>query len=213
MSATQPYARERRAPYDRVLFERIAGDGDARARDELVDRFLPLAHALALRYQRSYEPFDDLVQAASVGLLEAIDRFDPARGVAFSSVALPMMLGEIRRHFRTRGWAGLEALQAGASYRGLSCDVLVPAAALSAEDDGFERAEDRATIQALLELVPHREREILRLRFEEDRTQAQIGAVIGLSQMQVSRLIRSILERLRALAESPGVGVAWSSLH
>ena len=74
------------------------------AHEALVERFLPLARQLARRYARSSEPLDDLVQVASVGLLKAIGRFDPTRPTAFSSFAVPTILGELRRHFRDKGW-------------------------------------------------------------------------------------------------------------
>ena len=80
-------------------------DGDARAREQLVERFLPLARQLARRYQRAGEPLDDLLQVASLGLIKAIDRFDPDREIAFSSYAVPTILGEIKRYFRDRTWA------------------------------------------------------------------------------------------------------------
>jgi RNA polymerase sigma-B factor len=264
MSAMQAHAHERRARQERALFERVANDRDRHARDELVDRFLPMAYGLALRYQHSRESLDDLVQVASVGLLKAIDRFDPSRGIAFSSFAVPAMLGEIRRHFRDRTWAlrvprdlqelslridrivaglagrpgpqgsvteiaaavgasvedVLDALQAGSSYRALSYDwpgdadgdAPVLGSSLGAEDDGFERVEDRATLEALMDLVSPREREVLRLRFVEDMTQAEIGAVIGVSQMQVSRIIRTTLERLRAVGEPAFAALAPAPL-
>jgi RNA polymerase sigma-B factor len=264
MSAMQAHAHERRARQERALFERVANDRDRHARDELVDRFLPMAYGLALRYQYSRESLDDLVQVASVGLLKAIDRFDPSRGIAFSSFAVPTMLGEIRRHFCDRTWAlrvprdlqelslridrivagpagrpgsqgsvaeiaaavaasvedVLDALQAGNSYRALFYDwpgdadggAPVLGSSLGAEDDGFERAEDRATLEALMDLVSPREREVLRLRFVEDMTQAEIGAVIGVSQMQVSRIIRTTFERLRAVAEPAFAALAPAPL-
>jgi RNA polymerase sigma-B factor len=89
----------------RPLFERYRQSGDAAAREALVKRFLPLARKLAARYRRGPEPLDDLRQIASLGLLKAIDRYDPARGTAFSSFAVPTILGELRRHFRDTGWA------------------------------------------------------------------------------------------------------------
>jgi RNA polymerase sigma-B factor len=94
-----------RAAEDRRLLRRYHGDGEVAARDELVQRFLPLARQLARRYQRGNEPLDDLIQVASIGLVKAVDRFDPERGTAFSSYAVPTILGELKRYFRDSGWA------------------------------------------------------------------------------------------------------------
>jgi RNA polymerase sigma-B factor len=94
-----------RAKEDRRLLTRYRESGDPAAREQLVERFLPLARQLARRYQRGGEQLDDLVQVASLGLLKAIDRFDPARETAFSSFAVPTILGELKRHFRDKGWS------------------------------------------------------------------------------------------------------------
>jgi RNA polymerase sigma-B factor len=247
-----------RAREDRALFERYLRDGDRSAREALVERFLPLARQLARRYQRADEPLDDLVQVASLGLLKAIDRFDPERAVAFSSYAVPTILGELKRHFRDRTWSVrvprdlqelalrvdrtvaslsrdlhrapsvgeisaavgaseeqvLEALEASGAYRATSFDAPRPGGdddagdtmgdAVGREDVGFGLAEDRATLDRLLAAIGEREREVLRLRFVEDLTQAEIGERIGVSQMQISRLIRQSLGRLRSAAGSEG---------
>ena len=79
--------------------------GDQRARDAVLERFLPLVRVLALRYAGRGEPLDDLIQVGSIGLLLALDRFDPERGVQFKTYAVPTIVGEIRRHFRDRAWA------------------------------------------------------------------------------------------------------------
>jgi RNA polymerase sigma-B factor len=247
---------------DRELFAR-ARAGDDRAREQLAERYLPLARRLARRYQRSEEPLEDLVQVASLGLLKAIDRFDTSRDVAFSSFAVPTILGEIKRHFRDRTWSVrvprdlqelalrvdrtaaelsldkhraptvaelaeavgateeqvLEALRAAGAYHAGSLDAPRPGRAdaeasgeslgdaLGEEEEGFERAEERATLGPLLARISTRERLVLTLRFGEDLTQAEIGERIGVSQMQVSRLIRQALTRLRTgLDETPPPG-------
>jgi RNA polymerase sigma-B factor len=256
MSADVPGRGAERTREDRELFLRYR-DGDSEARDQLVERFLPLARQLARRYQRASEPLDDLLQVASMGLIKAIDRFDADREIAFSSYAVPTILGEIKRHFRDRTWAVrvprdlqeltlkvdravgelsedlrrqpsvaqiaeavgadeedvLEALQAGGAYRAVSLeaprggdggeeDATTLAESIGVDEEGFDRAEERATLAQLLTSVSPREREVLRMRFEEDMTQAEIGAVIGVSQMQVSRVIRQALARLRAAADT-----------
>jgi RNA polymerase sigma-B factor len=90
---------------ERLLLVRYHEFGDLAAREELVERFLPLARDLALRYTYADEPFDDLLQVASLGLIKAIDRFEPGRGTKFTSYAAPTILGELKRHFRDKGWS------------------------------------------------------------------------------------------------------------
>jgi RNA polymerase sigma-B factor len=245
-----------RTSADRRLFERYADERDAVDRDAIIERFLPLARQLAARYQRTDEPFDDVFQVACFGLVKALDRFDPARGVAFSSYAVPTIVGEIKRHFRDRTWAlrvprdlqelalrvdrvvgeltrerarapsidevagsigvepedVLEAMQASSAYRATSLDTQranndeageTLGDSVGTIDHGFARAEQRAVLDALLRSLTPREREVVRLRFEEDLTQAQIGERIGVSQMQVSRVLRHAIARLRALARQP----------
>jgi len=220
-----------------------------------VERFLPLARQLARRYQRGGEPLDDLIQVASLGLLKAIDRFEPDRPTAFSSFAVPTILGELKRHFRDRGWSVrvprdlqemavrvervaeelalnlaraptpgeiaehigvtaeqvLEAREAAGAYRAVSLDRPREddeegdgvSESMGIEDPGFGLAEDAATVERLMAVLSDREREVLRLRFEEDLTQSEIGACIGVSQMHVSRLIRQAVTRLREAARLP----------
>jgi RNA polymerase sigma-B factor len=246
-----------RAREDKRLLARYHAGGDADAREQLVERFLPLARQLARRYQHGAEPLDDLVQVASVGLLKAIDRFDPSRETAFSSFAVPTILGELKRHFRDKGWAVrvprdlqelavkvervgdemsrelgrapttaeiaerigandeqvLEAREASAAYRAVSLDRprvdeeeegQSYADSVGADDPGYGLAEESATIERLMRVLSERERLVLRLRFEQDLTQAEIGARVGVSQMHVSRLIRQSIGRLREEAERAG---------
>ena len=245
--------RAARTREDRRLLERYHRDGDPAARAALVDRFLPLARQLARRYQRGSEPLDDLIQVASLGLLKAIDRFEPDRPSAFSSFAVPTILGELKRHFRDRGWSVrvprdlqemavrvervaeelslglgrapspgeiaehigatteqvLEAREAAGAYRAVSLDRPRDddeesegmSESMGIEDPGFRLAEDSATVERLMSVLGDREREVLRLRFEEDLTQSEIGARVGVSQMHVSRLIRQAVTRLREEAD------------
>src|SRR5262245_40143597 len=90
---------------ERRLLVRCHEEGDLAAREELCERFLPLARELALRYMYTDEPLDDLVQVAGLGLIKAIDRFEPGRGTKFTSYAAPTILGELKRHFRDKGWS------------------------------------------------------------------------------------------------------------
>ena len=101
MSCTGADSRET----ERRLLVRYHELGDLAAREELCERFLPLARDLALRYTYTDEPFDDLLQVASLGLIKAIDRFEPGRGTKFTSYAAPTILGELKRHFRDKGWS------------------------------------------------------------------------------------------------------------
>jgi len=101
-SSETPEERRRR---DHALLLRYHRDGDIAAREELIVRFIPLARQLAGRYRGAGEAQDDLVQVACLGLLKAVDRYDPERGSAFTKYAVPTMLGELKRHFRDKGWA------------------------------------------------------------------------------------------------------------
>ncbi|HEY4809796.1 MAG TPA: SigB/SigF/SigG family RNA polymerase sigma factor [Solirubrobacteraceae bacterium] len=241
----------------RELFLRWQHNGDASARDVLVHRFMPLARSLARRYGRSSEPFEDLLQVASLGLLKALDRYDADRGHSFASFAVPTILGEMRRYFRDSGWAVhvprgaqeralkvrdaqerlanergraptvnqlaeylefdaedvIDALQALQSYETLSLDAPRPGAdgdlisygdAMGADDERFELVELDATLTAVLRHIPQRERLILQMRFVDDLTQTEIAERVGISQMQVSRLLRRSLEQLRTLTQAAG---------
>jgi RNA polymerase sigma-B factor len=105
MSVTTMVARDLTRETDEELFDIHSREEDPAARDELVDRFMPFARKLALRYVHTREPLEDLVQVACIGLLNAIERFDPEQGKKFTTFAAPTILGELKRHFRDKGWA------------------------------------------------------------------------------------------------------------
>ena len=90
---------------DRELLRRYHEDGDREARQQLIEQYLPLVRSLARRYDRRGEPLEDLVQVGSIGLIKAIDRFDVSRGFELTTYATPNIIGEIKRHFRDKGWA------------------------------------------------------------------------------------------------------------
>jgi RNA polymerase sigma-B factor len=235
------------------LFNRWRQFADRRARDELIERFLPLARKLARRYIPSSEPYEDLVQVASLGLVKAVERFDPTRGYAFTSFAVPTIVGELKRYFRDAGWAlhvdrgaqerarkvidaqqkisagtgrpptigelsqylemtdeeVLDGLQTAEAYDAVSLDAPLQGddgtssrlESIGNDDDRLELIDEQATIFAAARHLPQRERQILFLRFGEDLTQTEIADRVGVSQMQVSRLLRKSLHRLRELTD------------
>ncbi len=241
------------------LFARHRATDDPAVVEELVLRYEPLVRSVARRYHARGEPLDDLVQVANVGLLKAIQRFDPDRGFAFTSFATPTMLGELKRYFRDSGWAvhvprgvkeralqlatatdklsarlghspsiaelaeeigatqeqTLDALEA---YHGRHATPLErggddedgppsPATTIGAEDARLEQAEYMTVIARGVDALSDDDRRLLHLRFEEDLTQSEIARRIGTSQMQVSRLLRAAIERIRRVSgelEPPG---------
>ncbi len=202
----------------------------------------------------SSEPYEDLVQVASLGLVKAVERFDPDRGFAFTSFAVPTIVGELKRYFRDTGWAlhvdrsaqerarkiidaqqqitartgrsptvnelaqfleisqeeVLDGLQTAEAYDAVSLDAPVQSddegstsrlEAIGDVDDRLGLVDEQATIFAAARHLTKREREIIYLRFSEDLTQTEIADRVGVSQMQVSRLLRKSLQRLRDLTD------------
>ena len=105
MTAATAPARDLARLTDEQLLQSHYHEHGAAAREELIRRFMPFARKLALRYLHSSEPMDDLVQVANLGLLNAIERFEPGRGKSFTAYAAPTILGELKRHFRDKGWS------------------------------------------------------------------------------------------------------------
>lgn len=246
-------------PSVEALLARLGGPDDAQARSDVVERFLPLARRLARRYAARNETPEDLVQVANLGLVKAAGRFDPARGIAFSSFAVPTILGELRRHFRDHSWAlhvprsmqerALEVsaaidelterlgrspgvsdltaelgwpeervLEALSTRRAFGADSLdarrsgqddegaALVETIGGEDPGFALAEYGASIAGALHSLPETDRRALHLRFVEDLTQTEIAGRLGVSQMQVSRILRRSLDSLRAAAADGTAG-------
>ncbi len=109
VSRRSPAGQSRKLSWDkahtRELFRRYRENGDEAARDELITMYLNLVKYLASRFRNRGEPIDDLVQVGTIGLIKAIDRFDTDRQVEFTTYATPTIVGELKRHFRDKGWA------------------------------------------------------------------------------------------------------------
>ncbi|GAA4039527.1 SigB/SigF/SigG family RNA polymerase sigma factor [Nonomuraea sp. NPDC050663] len=221
-----------------------------RLRERIVEMHRPLAMEIARRYRYRGEPLEDLLQAAYVGLMKAINGFDAELGHAFRGYAVVTMTGEVKRHFRDRTWAirvprlyqerrselnrlvsdlsqdlgrsptvaelaarmniseeeVLLTLDASAAYSTLSLDAPMgsddDAASLGEvipeDDDTLGTLIDAEAVRPLIDALPHREKNILLLRFFGNMTQAEIAAEFGISQMHVSRILRKVLDQLRA---------------
>ncbi|PWK64827.1 RNA polymerase sigma-B factor [Streptomyces sp. CG 926] len=231
------------------------------ARNTLIEMNLSLVQFAARRFRARVMggglDMDDIIQVGTIGLIKAIDRYEPEREVEFSTLALPYITGEIKRYFRDTTWAVhvprrlqerrtelakaqealtdvlgrsptvkevaqhleltedevIEGLVAANGYTSGSLDTSAEgdepststsrttrplADRLGEVDPAMELFEEFHTLAPLLEQLDERDRRILRLRFAEDKTQAEIGAELGISQMQVSRLLSRTLTRLRA---------------
>jgi len=229
--------------------------GDSVARERLVELYLPLVRALARRFAHRGERLDDLVQVASIGLIEAIDRFDPDRGTDFRSYAIPTITGEIKNHLRDRAAAvrvprrlaeltlnlqgartrlaaslaraptlselaqeaGIDECAVAEAIETERARTLVPLFTFDegggepravTQGDQFDASNDRLLLAAGFRTLGDRERRILHMRFFVGLSQAEIAREVGLSQIQVSRLIRTSLERLRGALEQKRASVA-----
>lgn len=242
--------RDRTAEAER--FRRYRATGDRELRNELIEEHRWLALHCAKRFANKGEPLDDLVQVAMLGVLKAVERFDPDFGATFATFAVPTMTGELRRHFRDTTWAVhvprrakdrqhtvkvavddlghtlgrsptvaeiashsgipveevLDALEAARCYRN------TPLAAANDDDQpdistfgeldrGLDAVEATATVDRLLTQLPARERRIVELRYRRGLTQSHIAELVGVSQVQVSRLLRASLARMRGTLADP----------
>ena len=249
---SRPHSTRKKVAWDksrtRELFRRYKEQGDEAARDKLIVNHLSLVRYLASKFRNRGEPLEDLVQVGTIGLIKAIDRFDPNRGLEFTTYATPTIMGEIKRHFRDKGWSvrvprRLQELSAKVSQvseeltrelqRSPSIDEIAERAGTSVEDvleaiesssayssvpleggsDSEEDAssvidhfatedtdlmssDDRMVLEDAIRDFSAREKDIIRMRFEEGLTQVEIAERLGVSQVQVSRLLRRTLARL-----------------
>ena len=233
--------------HEEQLLLRYHRTRDPRDRERLVEHFMPLARSLALRYRAGGEPVEDLIQVASLGLLKAIDRYEPERNTTFAAYASPTILGELRHHFRDHSWSVrlprslqersmriaeasqeisgsthrpasvaeiaaacdltelevVEAQQADRARRTTSLDMPMSRGdgesatvveSIADDEAGFDRALSELASEGAV--LRSKERAALDLRFHEGLTQREIGIQIGVSQMQVSRLLRAAMGKL-----------------
>lgn len=227
------------------LHRQLASGLHPGAMTELVEAYLPLARSVARRLQRSGEWLEDLQQIAVEGLIAALSRFDPERGVPFVGYALPTMVGTIKRHYRDHGWSMrtprfvhdllprardaderltavlgrrprteevaaelnvslemlLSAHEAAAARTLGSIDVVkdgLPVAdRVGSLDPALVSAENRIALGQAMSELHQSDQRLVYWYFYEGRSQAEIGIDLGVSQMQVSRLLRSVVDRLR----------------
>ena len=242
----------------RELFRRYKEHHDMDAREKLVMSHMNLVRFLANKFKNRGEPLDDLVQVGYLGLLKAIDRFDPDRGLEFTTYATPTILGEIKRHFRDKGWSVrvprrlqelsakvtqatdvltaklqrspkveeiaeyldasvdevLEAMESSSAYNSVplegpgnsdSDDTPSVLDRYADEDQALNFTDDRLVIEEALAGFSPREREVIDLRFLKGMTQIEIAKRLGISQVQVSRLLRRTLKKIQDKIDPEGV--------
>ena len=242
----------------RELFRLYKEEGDEEAREQLIVSHLNLVRFLASKFKNRGEPLDDLMQVATIGLIKAIDRFDPERGLEFTTFATPTIMGEIKRHFRDKGWSVrvprrlqelsakvnqttdeltrelqrppsvaevaerlgatvdevLEAMESSTAYSsvplegtGQESEDDAPSVIdhYASEDDDLAASDDRMVIEEAISSFTPREQEAVRMRFEQGLTQVEIAEKLGISQVQVSRLLRKVLKQIQERLDPEGV--------
>jgi RNA polymerase sigma-B factor len=230
---------------EREQFRELTRTRSVELRDAIVEGHLGLAHHLARRFSNRGEPYDDLYQVSCLALVKAVERFDPDRGVKFTSFAVPYMVGELKRHFRDKGWSVraprrvqelylemghqveelthelgrnptvaeiadslgeslptvLEAVEAGRMYRSDSLDSdsdeIIEMPPRDQAEDESDRADTRSVLADAVRKLSSFEQDLLRMRFEDEMSQSAIARRLGISQMQVSRLLAQSVSRIR----------------
>lgn len=199
-----------------------AQNGDRQARDLIVDQNIGLVKNLAMRYASGYYEPEDLMQVGFVGLVKAIDRFDTGYNVMFSTYAVPMIMGEIKRYIRDDGKIKigrqmktemknlkklqqeyyhileiLEAIESLSSIESLDNEAIPEGMHGGEYVDEEAQNVDLIDLKTAIRDLEERERQIIVLRYFKDMTQQQIAGILGISQVQVSRIEKKVLERMR----------------
>ena len=242
----------------RELFRLYKEKGDAEAREQLIVSHLNLVRFLASKFKNRGESLDDLIQVGTIGLIKAIDRFDPERGLEFTTYATPTIMGEIKRHFRDKGWSVrvprrlqelsskvtqatddlttqlqrspsveeiaerlgvsvdevLEAMESSSAYSsvpleggGSGDDEESPSVIdhYATEDADLAASDDRMILEDAIGDFSPREQDVIRMRFVDGLTQVEIAERLGVSQVQVSRLLRRTLRRVQDKIDPEGL--------
>ena len=190
-AARQQFTRGQLIDLQRAYHE----DGDLEARERLIEAYLPLVRSLARSLANRGEGIEDLVQVGSIGLIKAVDRFEPDRGVDLAAFAVPNILGEMKRHLRDR----CAVIRVPRRNQAASAPPrVVQLADDAAQLVAAEEVEDRVAVAIGLRRLHWRERQAVRYRFFADMSQLEIASRLGISQPQTSRLLASGLAKLRA---------------
>ncbi len=242
----------------RELFRRYKQEGDEEAREQLIVSHLNLVRYIAAKFKNRGEPLDDLIQVGTVGLIKAIDRFDPDRGLEFTTYATPTIMGEIKRHFRDKGWTirvprrlqelsakvstatdelttelqrtptvdeiaahlgstadeVLEAMESSSAYSsvplegtGTGEDDEAPSVLdrYASVDSDLASSDDRMVLADAIAEFPEADQQAIRMRYIEGMTQVEIAERLGISQVQVSRMLRRALKRIQEKIDPEGL--------
>ena len=227
-----------------LLLERVK-NGDKEAEEELVENNMRLVHSIAGRFSNCGYEIDDLSQIGAIGLIKAIHKFDTSYGVKFSTYAVPVIMGEIKRFLRDDGIVKVSRSLKESAFRGRKCaqnlriklgreptiaeiskesgigeevlveafDALTPVEAISyvggdgkeaelpiaSKKNGEEEIINRVLVEDMLNSLDTREKQIIILRYFKGKTQSEIAKIIGVSQVQISRIEKASIEKLRRI--------------
>ncbi len=242
----------------RELFRRYKEEGDEEAREQLIVSHVNLVRYIAAKFKNRGEPLDDLIQVGTIGLIKAIDRFDPSRGLEFTTYATPTIMGEIKRHFRDKGWTirvprrlqelsakvntvtdeltvelqrspsideiaarlgttpdeVLEAMESSSAYSSVPLegqggteedDAPAVIDRYASVDNDLEASDDRMILEDVISEFSEADQQAIRMRYLDGMTQVEIAKKLGISQVQVSRMLRRALRRIQEKIDPEGL--------